>query len=191
MKIRACVKCQPFVAAVVLLAAGLPACNRAQSGPNASAARPSSPGIEATPSPNPVAPAAASDDAAIRNAIEKHLRGNAGINMAAMNMTVDSVSLHEDQAQADVTFRLNQSGTTMQMTYFLSRHANDWIVLRSQPGGGQFAHPPLDEAHRGTAATPRPGALPHINDFFPPDSPNGNRPRPSPPSATSPDPQKN
>jgi hypothetical protein len=191
MKLRACVKSQPFVAAVVLLAAGCAACNRAQSGPNASAASHSSPGIEAAASPNPVAPAPTTDEAAIRNAIEKHLRGNAGINMAAINMTVDSVSLHEDQAQADVTFRLNQGGTTMQMTYFLSRHANDWIVLRSQPTGGQFAHPPLDEAHRGTAAAPRPGTLPHINDFFPPDSPNGNPPRSSPPPGSAPAPQKN
>lgn len=163
MNTRAGVKTRLLLAAVVLLAVGCAACNRDQSASNAPASH-----------------------VAIRSAIEKHLRRNAGINMAAMSMTVDSVSLHEDQAQANVTFRLNDAGTTMQMTYFLSRHANDWIVLRSQPAGGQFTHPPMDETHRGTPASPRPRALPNISDFFPPNAADRNSSSSSPPSTSSP-----
>lgn len=122
-----------------------------------------------TSAANSMPQASASDAEAVRAAIEDHLRSNHSINMAAMDMTVDSVSINGDQAQANAAFRLKQGGTAMVMTYFLQRHANGWLVLRSQPSDGQFVHPPMDKTHSGAAANPSaPPApsTPDVSDFL-------------------------
>jgi hypothetical protein len=113
---------------------------------------------------------AASDEDAIRAAIGKHLRENSGINLAAMDTSFDSISVQGDKAQANVTFRLKQGGTSMTMTYLLSRNADGWLVLHSQPGGGQFAHPPMDKNHSGTAENPQAPGTPDLRRFFKHDS---------------------
>ena len=113
-------------------------------------------------------PLSGSDADAVRAAIEDHLRNDHGINMSAMEMTVDSVGVKGDQAQANAAFHLKQGGTGMTMTYFLERHADGWLVMRSQPGDGQFVHPPMDKNHSGmatNAAAPPPG-MPDITDFL-------------------------
>lgn len=113
--------------------------------------------------------ASGSDADAVRAAIEDHLRNDHGINMSVMEMSVDSVQINGDQAQANTAFQLKQGGTKMVMTYFLERHANGWLVLRSQPSGGQFVHPPLDKVHSGAAANPAPSsapAMPDVTDFL-------------------------
>ena len=134
--------------------------------PPASAEAPSSntAAIDTTPAA-PAAATPANDHDAIAAAIRTHLTSNNSINMAAMDMTVTKVSVTGDQAQADAEFRLKQGGTSMQMTYFLERHAGGWIVARSQPAGGQFAHPPMDKTHSGLGGAP---AHPKIEDFFQP-----------------------
>ena len=110
------------------------------------------------------------DQDAIRTAIQQHLASNGSLNMAAMDMNVVQTSVNGDQAQANVEFRLKQGGTTMQMTYSLIRHAAGWLVTNSHPGGGQFAHPPMDHNHAGVApdAPPNSGtpAMPDVHDFF-------------------------
>jgi hypothetical protein len=110
-------------------------------------------------------PVSGSDADAIRAAIEDHLRNDRGINMSAMEMSVDSVNINGDQAQANAAFHLKQGGTGMVMTYFLQRHANGWLVMRSQPNGGQFVHPPMDKAHSGMAANPANPATPGMPDM--------------------------
>ena len=122
-----------------------------------------------TPAANPMPQASASDAEAVRAAIEDHLRNNRSINMAAMDMTVDSVSINGDQAQANAAFHLKQGGTGMVMTYFLQRHANGWLVTRSQPADGQFVHPPMDKAHSGAAANPSAppaSSTPDVSEFL-------------------------
>jgi hypothetical protein len=86
--------------------------------------------------------------------------------MSAMDMAVDSISIQGDQAQASVTFRLKQGGTTMQMSYILSRHAKDWLVMRSQSGGGEFAHPPMDKTHSGMVENSQPAGSPNLRRFY-------------------------
>jgi hypothetical protein len=123
--------------------------------------------------------AAQTDRDAIAEAIRKHLAGNSTINMAVMDMDVSQVNVNGDQAQASADFRLRQGGTSMQMTYFLERHAGTWIILRSQPAGGQFAHPPMDKTHSGAASDQTHPALPNIHEFFknaPPAGAAGNPP---------------
>jgi hypothetical protein len=116
--------------------------------------------------PTSAVSAASPNEAAIGAAIERHLKENSGINMSAMDMAIDSISIQGEQAQANVTFRLKQGGTTMQMSYFLSRHAKDWLVLRSQPGGGQFAHPPMDKTLSGMAENSQLPGSPNLRRFY-------------------------
>lgn len=111
-----------------------------------------------------------SDEDAIRQAVEDHVRNNKGINMSAMDMTVDSITVNGDQAQANATFRLKQGGTSMSMTYALARHANGWLVLSNQPSGGQFEHPPMDKIHSslGSSTVPPPNGsqMPDFTDLL-------------------------
>lgn len=139
---------------------------------------PSQPTAAAVPSSTP-SQAAASDEDAIRQAVEDHVRNNKGINMSAMEMTVDSITVNGDQAQANATFRLKQGGTSMSMTYTLARHANGWLVLSNQPSGGQFEHPPMDKTHSGlgspTAAPATGSQMPDFTDLVKPQ--NANKPK--------------
>ncbi len=110
---------------------------------------------------------ATNDQTAITQAIQEHLTENKSLNMAAMDMNVTGVNIAGDQAQANAEFRVKQGGASMRITYFLERHAGGWIVVRSQPGGGQFSHPPMDKTHSGMAnSTPPQGGIPNVNDFL-------------------------
>jgi hypothetical protein len=136
-----------------------------------------------TAAPPADAPARTDQDA-IAEAIRKHLASNSTINMAVMDMDVSQVSISGDQAQANADFRLKQGGTTMQINYLLERHAGTWIVVRSQPAGGQFEHPPMDKMHSGTTSDASHPAIPNIHEFFknvPPPGEAGN-----PPAGTNP-----
>jgi hypothetical protein len=106
------------------------------------------------------------DEAAIRESIQKHLSGLGSINMAAMDTDIKQVTVNGDNAQADVEFRLKQGGATMQMTYALERHAGAWIVLKSQPAGGQFEHPPMDKTHSTMPAAAAGADPPNIHDLL-------------------------
>jgi len=105
------------------------------------------------------------DNGAIAAAIEQHVRDNKGINMSAMDLTVGKATINGDQAQAEASFRVKQGGASMDMTYFLERHANGWIVMRSQPSGGQFSHPPMDAAHSPAKGAPPSASLPDLTGF--------------------------
>ncbi|HYL68000.1 MAG TPA: hypothetical protein VEX69_02445 [Candidatus Limnocylindria bacterium] len=170
-----------FSMGVVLLHAG--GCSKTPTNPNGN------PATASAPSNNPVTavPAVASDQNdhdAIAEAIRKHLASNSTINMAVMDMDVSQVNVNGDQAQANADFRLKQGGTTMQMTYFLERHASTWIILRSQPGGGQFAHPPLDKAHSGAPTDSGHPPIPNIHEFFKNAPPAGGAGNPPPAGAS-------
>lgn len=120
--------------------------------------------FSAAPSATPQA--SGSDADAIRAAIEEHVRNDHSVNMDMMEMTVGSVSVNGDQAHAEAAFRLKQGGTGMAMTYFLARQANGWNVTRSQPSDGQFAHPPTDGVHSGTAPNSGASGMPDVTDFM-------------------------
>jgi hypothetical protein len=97
---------------------------------------------------------ATSDEEAVRASILQHLRQNSSINLAAMETTVQKVTVNGDHAEAQVLFRTKQEGATMQMTYALERTAGEWKVLKGQPAGG-VSHPPMDGQH------PLPGSQPN------------------------------
>lgn len=174
-----------FIAALVLIASLAAGCSKSKAAEGNSPAN----SVSAAAAPSEPAPAASGEEAAVQSAVETHLHSNAGINLAAMDMTFDSVSISGDQAQANVTFRLKQGGTSMQMSYFLDRHANGWLVMRSQPGGGQFEHPPMDKIHSGVPAQASPSSdsasgppsLDNLLKRFPPPS-KQNQPSHKPPT---------
>ena len=121
---------------------------------------------------------AASDDEAIRAAIQQHLQKNSGLNLAAMDTQFQQITVDGDHAQAQVLFRTKQEGATMQMTYALERKGGEWSVLKSNPSGGQVSHPPVDGSH-GAGGPAAPG-----------DSSGGDLPRLHTPSDTAPKPTK-
>lgn len=151
------------LALALVLAIG---CNKSDQSAQPAATPPIAPSMAAAPTVNSGAPASNSDSDLIRQAVEDHLRNNHGINMSAMDMSVDSVSVNGDQAQAMATFRLKQGGTGMAMTYSLERHANGWLVVTSPPSGGQIVYPPMDKTHSGTGASPSAPTVPDVADFL-------------------------
>jgi hypothetical protein len=161
-------KTHASIIALILMAAFACGCNKASQPSPASGSAVAQGGAagDADSAAAAQTPTTTSDSDAVRQAIEAHLRDNKGINMAAMDMAVSNVQVHGDQAQADAEFRLKQGGATMQMTYFLERHAGGWLVLRNQPGGGQFQHPPMDKTHSGAAANPATPSMPDVGAFL-------------------------
>ena len=152
--------------ALTLAAAFVGGCTKNSQPPSNGSDAAGSPSIGASAQSS--APQTAGSDAdAVRAAIEDHLRNDRSVNMDAMNMTVDSVSINGDQARANASFRIKQGGSGMAMTYFLQRQGKGWLVTRSQPSDGQFVHPPMDQVHSGAAASPpaKP-AMPDVSDFL-------------------------
>ena len=96
-------------------------------------------------------PVSASDAAAIRTAIETHLRDRAGLDMSMMDMNIDTIQISGEQARAKASFIFNQGGGLMAMNYMLSRSGKGWEVTSSQPADGSFTHPPMDPAHSSEA----------------------------------------
>jgi len=157
---------------LILAALSAVGCNRNEQPAPVSAAPPQTAPASSAPNPAPAtvtgAPASASDTALVTQAVQEHLRGNKGINMSAMDMTVDSVTIDGDRAQANATFKVKGGGATMAMVYSLERHGNGWLVLKSQPSNGEFVHPPMDKIHSGAAApnAPSGSSTPSVTDFL-------------------------
>ena len=162
--------------AVIFAAMCASGCSKANPPASSNDAAPvASPDNSPMPAAGSPAQASGPDAEAIRAAIEDHVRSDRSINMDVMEMSVDSVSVSGNSAQAEAAFHLKQGGTGMAMTYFLERQANGWAVTRSQPSDGQFAHPPTDGVHSGMPANPGEPAMPDVTDFLknhPPDSKN-------------------
>ena len=122
----------------------------------------------------------ASDDEAIRASILQHLKTNSGLNLAAMDTQFQQITVDGDHARAQVLFRTKQEGATMQMTYALERRGGDWTVLKSNPTGGQVAHPPMDGAHgAGGAGAPGDAGSPAMPRFH---VPSDTAPKPAKPT---------
>ncbi len=83
----------------------------------------------------------------IRAALQQHLSQQGNLNLAAMDLNIENVTVNGNRAQAHVQFRLRENNVTMEMLYSLEEHGGSWIVTHSQPAGGEFSHPPMDQAH--------------------------------------------
>ena len=119
------------------------------------------------------------DEQGVRASIEKHLSGSSDLNMAAMDHEIKQVSIDRDHATAQVEFRLKQGGGSMLLEYALQRQNGEWNVLKSQPVGGQNAHPSMDQP---PASAPQGGspqtALPPFNEILNNPPASGSKPLP-------------
>jgi hypothetical protein len=141
-----------------------------------------------------------SDNDAIRAGIMQHLNGVGTLNMSAMDMEIQSVSINGNQAHAEVVFRPKNSARTgagMQVAYNLEKREGAWVVQKSQPNGGMIQHPDTTKnPHQNPDV--HSGSLPNFSDIvnpggstpqgaLPPGHPpvGGQQPKP-PPSGTDP-----
>ena len=117
----------------------------------------------------------ASDTDTIRAGIEAHLATIKTINMSAMDMTIQSVSIQGSQANVRVEF-LPKSGQpgggSMQVAYVLEKQNNKWVVQSSQPLGNMSQQPAPDENSQQNLTPPSSSGLPNFRDLV--GEPSGN-----------------
>lgn len=100
---------------------------------------------------------------AVRAAVIEYLGQKAqttGLNVAAMEVTVASVSFEKDQAQAMVSIKPKGMSDGMTMTYALLRKGDKWEVKSKQDsgvnphggGGAVVADPAMPPGHPPTGA---------------------------------------
>lgn len=158
----------PYVCAALLLAAA--GCKNSQSSSSTNSSMPASTaGSDAGSMPQSVGSSHVSpaDEDAIRAAIQNHLQGNHSLNMDAMEMTVDSIAVNGDRAQAHASFRMKNNGSTgMTMQYFLQRSGSGWVVTNGQPADGNITLPPSTSTPSGSSGQASQGALPDVDAFL-------------------------
>lgn len=115
----------------------------------------------------------ANDNDAIRAGILQHLTSIGTLNMSAMDMDIQSVSVNGNQAHAEVEFRPKNSGAPgagMHIAYNLEKRDGAWVVLKSQSLGGMIQHPdPGQNPH--TNPDVHSGAMPNFNEILNPSAP--------------------
>src|ERR1700716_3018471 len=112
------------------------------------------------------------DNDAIRAGIMQHLTGVGTLNMSAMVMDIQKVSINGNQAHAEVEFRPktgSPQGAGMQVSYNLEKRDGAWVVQKTQPAGGLIQHPdPSKNPHLNQDV--HSGGLPNFSDVLNPGS---------------------
>ena len=112
----------------------------------------------------------ATDDNAIRDAINKHLLSIGTLNLQAMEMDVTQTTIQDDHATAQVTFRPKTgapTGAAMQVSYQLEKRDGTWSVLKTAAAGGMIEHPaPGTNPHEQPAQGPVHNGLPNFQDIL-------------------------
>jgi hypothetical protein len=109
-----------------------------------------------------------SDTDGIRSGINEHLAGLKTLNLGAMDMNIQSVTIQGNQAQAQVEFRPKSGGPQgagMQVAYSLEKQNGVWIVQTTQPTGGMISHPGPGENSHTSAVPPSSSSLPNFHDL--------------------------
>jgi hypothetical protein len=79
---------------------------------------------------------------AIRAGVVKYLISLKGLNIPNMNIKLMKVSIDGNHAHAEVEIRAkNDSAGMMQLSYVLEKRGEEWVVLKSQPAGGNLQRP--------------------------------------------------
>ena len=85
-----------------------------------------------------------SDDEAVRTAVRQHLSSLGTLNMQAFETDFANVSIQNNQATADVSFRPKTgapAGAAMQVSYQLEKKEGNWKVVKKSTPGGMIQHP--------------------------------------------------
>lgn len=84
------------------------------------------------------------DDEAIRAAVRQHLTALGTLNLPAMDTDFTNISIQNDKATADVSFRPKTgaaAGAAMQVSYQLEKQEGNWKVIKKFTPGGMIQHP--------------------------------------------------
>jgi hypothetical protein len=121
-----------------------------------------------------------SDTDAIRAGINEHLTGLKTINLSAMDVDIESVTITGSQAQAKVEFRPKTgapAGAGMEIAYSLEKQNGTWVVQSTQAAGGNMTHPDpnsnphmnpgMNPAAAGPANSSSSTSLPNFRDLVP------------------------
>jgi hypothetical protein len=95
--------------------------------------------------PRAAQPKAQAPEDSIRSASQAHLAHKGNLNLQAFDTDVKQVTIQGDHAQAEVEFRVKGGPGAMQLTYALEKRDGAWSVMESDPVGGNFSHPALDQ----------------------------------------------
>ena len=114
----------------------------------------------------------------IRTGINQHLASLNTLNLSAMDMDVNSVSIEGNQARAQVTFRPKNGapgGAGMQVAYRLEKRDAAWVVVKTEGMGGMIEHPdPGANPHTQTGQDVH-GNLPNFRDVLTPSAAASNK----------------
>ena len=108
--------------------------------------------------------ASSTDQEAIKSAIATHLNADSGINMSVMQMTVDSVKVTGDQAEADAEFHVKDGPGAMHITHKLERRSGQWTVLTGKPNGTIPSHGTGDDPQAAAPGSSKP--MPDVGDYM-------------------------
>jgi hypothetical protein len=111
----------------------------------------------------------ATDDDAIRAAINKHLLAIGTLNLQAMEMDVTQVAVQDDHATAQVTFRPKTgapAGAAMQVAYQLEKREGNWNVMKTAAAGGMIEHPAPGTNPHGPAQGAVHSSLPNFQEML-------------------------
>ena len=109
-------------------------------------------------------------EVAVRQAVERYLASRPNLNMQGMDLTVTSVKVRDEKAEAEVTFRAkSDSKATMSMHYSLRRRGGKWDV-EPQSGGHGASMPPMQ------GSSELPSGHPPVGSSTPTELPPGHPP---------------
>lgn len=83
------------------------------------------------------------DKEAIRAGVMKHISAMSGLNVNNMDIAVTQATVNGNTAQANVDIRAKNgdpNAPPMQLVYNLQKQGNEWVVTKSEAGGG-MQHP--------------------------------------------------
>jgi hypothetical protein len=111
----------------------------------------------------------ATDEDAIRAAINKHLLAIGTLNLQAMEMDVTQVAVQDEHATAQVTFRPKTgapAGAAMQVAYQLEKREGNWNVMKTAAAGGMIEHPAPGTNPHGPAQGAVHSSLPNFQEML-------------------------
>jgi len=111
-----------------------------------------------------------SDDEAVRAAVRQHLSSLGTLNMQAFETDFTNISIQNDRATADVSFRPKAgapAGAAMQVSYRLERQEGNWRVVKKSTPGGMIQHPdPNANPHTSPVQGEVHGKLPNFQEML-------------------------
>ena len=113
-----------------------------------------------------------SDSDGVRAGILQHLSSVSTLNPSAMDMKITNIDVTGDKAQAVAEFSPKTGavpGAIMRVSYSLEKRAGQWVVVKTNAGGGSMNHPvPGGYPHAQQGQGDVQGNLPNFRDILPP-----------------------